>query len=144
MVDINYPITKLSSIIRGENLYIELYMEYIPIYKRNGTIYQYCTPEGLELTRIQLKEIPFKSSTFLDILLEITRRFSIFLGYSNQEWKEMVSYLFHSNARVTTPEKYSEGTISDKTIDLLLQNPYVVTLLLFELLDATISENFPE
>lgn len=119
-------------------------MDYVTIYKRNGTVYQYCNPEGLELTKIQLKGISLENSTFLDTLLEICRRFSIFLGYSNTEWKDLVTYLFHANARVTTPEKYAKGTVEDDTIDLLLQNPFVIILLLFELVDATISESFPE
>jgi hypothetical protein len=137
-MDIEEVLDKLKGMIDANGFYKAFFAMYYSNYMRKGSFFLHCVPDGIELSLIYLRsieaEIIFKKKKmpFMICLEKLTLHFSVRCGYSKEEWKQLVEYLVVSNSRIFNPA-ITTVELKDKE-QLLLNNPFIVTLLLIEAL----------
>jgi hypothetical protein len=141
----------LDAIIRSNENYLILHQYVNTIKKKEGQIFNVLTEDGvynlkLSLNRMRTgKETNVKDNrvsppVVMDILNQLTGDYSLLSGLDNNEWVDLVVYLYDSSLRALKPTQRkvetSQSVVGKNHISVYLDCPWVITLMLLEIVDC--------
>lgn len=138
-IELDNNIDVLKNLILSKRVYKDLYVYLHQIKEKRGSSYHHISEDGLYKLAYILNENILTKTDKLNIYQHVehlTQDFSVLSALSVTEWDSLITTLTVAHSRVIEPTVLpvnKQLNVNRDTINLMMQNPWIVLLLLMEI-----------